>query len=554
MIQDARFALRVMRKQPLFTAIAVATLALGIGANTAIFSVVHAVLLERISYPPTPDRVLFMNEANSRMSRMSVSYPGFKDWQRLNQSFQVMAGYRDMELNLVGTEQPMRLETRCVSFGYFELQGVSPLLGRFFLAEEDRPGAPNRLVLSYDLWVNRFGAAPDVVGDEVRLDDDAYTVIGVLPKNFELANEERAYIALDPVSDNESARNRGNHQGIFVLARMRDDVSFDEAKAEMEAIERQLEQEYPASNSGILVTVKRLSDARVEDYARTLETLMAAVSLVLLIACANVANLLLARGVSRSRDTAIQSALGAGRLRLIRRGLTEAVVLASFGGSLGVVLAFSGLAALQNILPADVPRLQHVGLNPQVLGYSLLLSFLTAGFFGMVPAFVNARPVPADTLKEGSRGSARSSAAGRGLLVAEVALATMLLVGAGLLIRSVSELTRVAPGFRPDHLLTLKVGLPESRYDDERRSVFLEQMREGLSSLPGVQSTTVGLNLPMMGASWNSVFVVGDHGRSYPARCLHPWPPGISRPFPYRSVRAGCSRRPIAPVLRKSWS
>lgn len=529
LIGDVRHALRAMRKQPLFTAVAVATLALGIGANTAIFSGVHAVLLERIPYPPAPGRVLYMNESAPRGFQMSVSYPSFKDWQRLNHSFQTMAGFLDTEFNLVGLEQPIRLMTRAVSDGYFHLQGVSPLLGRLFVEEEDRPGAPRSLVLGYDLWANRFGADPGVVGKQVRLDDDSYTVVGVLPRDFELEPEERAYITLDPFSDNESAHERGNHQGIYVLGRLRDRVSFDEAKAEMEAIARQLESEYPASNSGVSVTVKRLSDERVEDYKRTLELLMGAASLVLLIACANVANLLLARGVSRSREAAIQAALGAGRWRLAARGLTEAMLLASFGGALGIGLAFSGLTSLQHILPTDVPRLQQVGLNGQVLGYSLLLSFLTAWIFGAVPALVNARARPSDALKEGSRGTAGRTAAGRGLLVAEVSVATMLLIGAGLLIRSVYELTRVEPGFRPDHLLTLKVGVPESRYDHEKRKVFLEQMRERLSALPGVRSATIGLTFPMMGSSWTSVFIVGD------------------QPVPPRADLPGSLFTPVAP-------
>jgi putative ABC transport system permease protein len=527
--QDLRYALRAMRKQPLFTAVAVMTLALGIGANTAIFSVVHAVLLDRIPYPPDPGRVLYLGEIASQGYEMSVAYPSFKDWQQLNRSFETVAGFRDTELNLVGPEQPVRLQVRAVSHEYFELEGVSPLLGRLFVAEEDRPGAPRSLVLSYDLWSHRFGADAEIVGKPVRLDEESYSVIGVLPRSFELSAEERAYIALDPFSDNDSARERGNHQGLFALARLRPGVSFEAAKAEMESIAKKLEAEYPATNSGISVSVKLLSDERVEDYARTLETLMGAVSLVLLIACANVANLLLARGVSRSREAAIESALGAGRWRLAARSLTEAMLLAACGGAVGIGLAFAGLALLVGLLPADVPRLQHVGLSSQVLGYSFALSLVTAWLFGAVPALVNARARPSDALREGSRGTRGRTAAGRSLLVGEVAVATILLVGAGLLIRSVYELTRVEPGFEAGNLLTLKVGLPESRYERGRRQVFLEEVIARLSALPGVRTATVGLNLPMTGASWTSVFTVAD------------------QPVPPRAELPGALFTPVAP-------
>jgi putative ABC transport system permease protein len=500
-----------MGKQPLFAAIAILTLGLGIGANSAIFSVVDTVLLDPVPYPAEdPERVMVLNETSRSWDSMSVSYPSFKDWQRLNRSFESMAGFRDSRFNFTGLEEPLRLSVTRVSHGYFEILGVRATLGRLFDPAEDAPGAPPVLVLNHALWKGRFGADPGVIGRVVRLDDEPFTIIGVLPEDFELSSEERAFATLEPwAAESESARDRGNHQGLYVLARTRKGVSFEEARSEIETIARQLEKEYPNTNSGVGAAMTRLSDRRVEDYRRTLWILLGAVALVLLIACANVANLLLARAVSRKRATAIQAALGASRLRLIRQGLTEGLVLAVAGGVLGAILAFGGLHLLKGLLPADVPRIDRIGIDLRVLAFALGTSVLTGILFGSFPAWLASRARPSDPLKEGSRDTG-GGAAGRGLLVAEVALATLLLIGAGLLIRSLFELTRVDPGFRPDRLLTLNVGLPNTRYDGEARIAFLRQLDEKLAGLPGVRRATVGLVLPMMGSSWSSIFIVDD--------------------------------------------
>ncbi len=500
-----------MRKEPLFTAVAIATLGLGIGANTAIFSVVEAVLLSRVAYPASqPEEVLVLGEKAHLQDEMGIAYPSFKDWQRMNRSFKAMAGFRDTDANLTGVEEPLRLSLTQVSYGYFEIQGVSPFLGRFFSSDEDQPGAEPVLVLNHALWRNQFGSDPNVVGRVATLDEKPYTIIGVLPGDFELSPEERAYTTLEPWADNEDSRDRGNHMEIYGLARLAEGVSFEEARTEMETIARRLESEYPETNSGVGVNLERLSHRRVKEYRRTLWTLLGATSLVLLIACANVANLLLARAIGRRRATAIQAALGASRLRLVRQGLTEGLVLAVLGGALGAVLAFGCLRLLKGTLPADVPRLDRVAIDLRVLFYTLAVSLSTGLFFGSFPAWLFSRSKPSDPMKEGSRDTGQGGTAGRGLLVAEVALATVLLVGASLLIRTVYQLTQVNPGFRADHLLTMRLGLPFSRYQGDSRRAFLFRLDEELEAVPGVRSATLGLVLPMNGIRWSSVFIVGD--------------------------------------------
>ncbi len=510
-MHDLRRALRALRKEPLFATVAIATLGLGIGANTAIFSVVHAVLLDRVAYPASePEEVLVLAETAYRTDEMGISYPSFKDWQRMNRSFEALAGFRRTEANLTGVEEPLRLSLTQVSHGYFEILGVSPLLGRFFDSEEDRPGAEPVLVLNHALWRNRFASDPSAVGRVATLDERPYTIIGVLPDDFELGNEERAYTALEPWADTDNSRDRGNHMDIFALARLADGVTFEEARTEMETIARRLEAEYPDTNSGVGAHLERLTDRRVKEYRRTLWTLLGATSLVLLIACANVANLLLARAVGRKRAAAIQAALGASRLRLVRQGLTEGLMLAVLGGALGALLAFWSLQLLKGTLPADIPRIEGVAIDLRVLLYTLGVSLSTSLFFGSFPAWLLSRSRPSDPMKEGGRDTGQGGAAGRGLLVVEVALATVLLVGASLLIRTVYELTRVNPGFRADHLLTMRLGVPQSRYQGASQRAFLDRLDEELEAVPGVRSATFGLVLPLNGVQWSSVFIVGD--------------------------------------------
>jgi putative ABC transport system permease protein len=517
LLQDLRFSIRSLTNHPVFAAIAVLTLALGIGANSAIFSVVHAVLLHPMPYPALqPEQVLVMNESSSNWDEISVSYPDLKDWQAQNRSFTAMAGLCTRSYDLTGLDEPVRLPVDMVSHSYFGIMGVKPMLGRLFTAEEDQPGAPGRAILNYTLWQSRFAGDPGVVGQMLRLDNEPYTITGILPADFELDPQERAYIPLAPWSDDDKSRARGNHRGIIALGRLRSGVSLAEARTEMETIAARLEQQYPETNSGIGVNVGRYNERLVEDYQATLLLLLGAVSLVLLIACSNVAHLLLARSLGRCREIAIQVALGAGRWRIIRQGMTDGVLLALLGGGLGLLLAFSGLDLLLTLLPTDVPRINQVQINGPVLGFTLAVSILTGVIFGSVPAIFASQVKASDPLKVGSRDTGSRSRLGRILLVAEVALATVLLIGAGLLIRSVFEVTRIDPGFRTENLLTMEIGLPSSRYEGASRTAFLQDLETKARTLPGVTAATVALNLPMTGSDWSSIFIVND--RPVPAR------------------------------------
>ena len=518
LFRDLRYALRTMRKKPLFSVIAILTLGLGIGANTAIFSVVHAVLLEPSAYPEAPEEVLVLTENNRNRDEIPVSYPNFKDWQSENRSFERLAGYQKGRYNLTGLDEPLRLRVLLISHGYFNIMGVVPLHGRIFSSDEDQPGAPGRVVFNYTLWQNRFGGDPSVIGGAVRLNDESYTIIGVLPADFDLQPRELAYIPLEPFADNDDTRARGNRQDIRVLGRMRPGVTIEKARAEMETIQDRLAAQYPDTNTGVGVNVERIHDRQVADYEATLLLLLGAVSLVLLISCTNVAQLLMARALGRRRELAIQVALGAGRRRLVQQSLTEGVLLALVGGALGLALAFSGLGLLRNLLPGDVPRIHHVQISGSILVYSLAVSFLTGVLLSVVPALVSARVQPMDPLKEGSRDTGGRRGTGRALLVAEVALATVLLIGAGLLIRSVYELVRVDPGFRTDRLLTMQIGVPESQYEGKRRALFIQEMKARTGALPGVTSAAVGLYFPMMGANWSSTFIVGDRPSPSPGQ------------------------------------
>jgi putative ABC transport system permease protein len=558
LIQDLRFSIRSLTNQPIFAAIAVLTLALGIGANSAIFSVVHAVLLHPIPYPnPQPEQVLVLTESSTNWDEISVSYPDLNDWQAQNRAFTAMAGVCTRHYDLTGLDEPVRLTVDMVSHSYFAIMGVKPLLGRLFTAEEDQPGAPGRAILNFTLWQSRFAGDPGVVGQTVRLNDEAYTVTGILPADFELDPQERAYIPLAPWSDDDKSRARGNHRGIIALARLRSGVTMTEARTEMETIAARLEQQFPETNSGIGVTVSRYNERLVEDYQTTLLLLLGAVSLVLLIACSNVAHLLLARSLGRRREIAVQVALGAGRWRIIRQGMTDGVLLALLGGALGLLLAYSGFDLLLALLPTDVPRINQVQINGPVLAFTLAVSFITGILFGSVPAIFASRVKETDPLKVGSRDTGGRSRLGRYLLVGEVALATVLLIGAGLLIRSAVEVTRIDPGFRTDNLLTMEIGLPATRYTGASRSAFLQDLETRARTLPGVTAATVGLNLPMTGSDWSSIFIVDDRPApprsELPSSLFTPVGPGYFKTFEIPLIRGrmlrGSDRAEAQPVV-----
>jgi len=512
LFQDLRYGARTLMKNPAFTLAAVLTLALGIGANTAIFSVVNAVLLRPLPYED-PERLVMIYETNLAKGwpQFSVSPPNFADWSEQSRVFDGMTGFRGAAFNLTGVAEPERISGMFVSKRFFGMVGVRPLLGRTFTPDEDEPGKENRAVLAYGLWQRRFGGDLGIVGKPLTLNGDAYTVVGVMPAGFALPRDTEIWA---PLSFRPGEmKQRGSHY-MSVLARLKPGVTLETAQTEMSAIAGRLEKEYPDSNSGWGARVVPLLEQAVAGIRPALLTLLGAVGFVLLIACANVANLLLARAEARRREMAVRAALGAGRPRLIRQLLTECVLLALVGGGLGLLLAVWGIDALRALEPADLPRLKEIRVDLAVLGFTAAASLVTGLIFGLAPAIQISRTDLNVTLREGERGSGGSSR-GRvrgALVVAEIALALVLLIGAGLHLRSLHELQGVDPGFDTANLLTMRVSLPGSKYSAGAQGVsFYRQALERLDGLPGVRSAAAVSSLPL--SDYDLIFTFHVEGR-----------------------------------------
>jgi predicted permease len=500
--QDLRYGLRTLLKNPGFTIIAVIALALGIGANSAIFSVVNAVLLRPLPFK-TPEQLVMVweNATHLGFPKNTPAPPNFLDWQRQNTVFTGMAGMSERSFNLTGLGEPERLDGRRVSANLFDLLGVPALLGRTFVSDNDRPGT-HVVLLSYSLWQRRFGSDPNVIGRAVTLNGESYTVIGVMPRLVHLPGygnwNDEVWVPI--AFNNEEVTERGNHF-LNVIARIKPGITLKQAQAEMETIAARLAREYPRYNTRIGATVTPFHEELVGDIKPALLILLGAVGFVLLIACANVANLLLARAAVREKEIALRLALGASRSRLTRQFLTESVLLAFLGGSFGLLLALAGVHVLKTFVPATILQIQAINIDTRVLVFTALIALLTGIVFGLAPATHASHSNLNDSLKEGSRDSAvgRKGNRIRGLLViAEVAVSFILLIGAGLLINSFLHLRNLDPGFRADHLLTMKVDLSELKYPDgERRSVFFDEVLRRIRALPGVQSVAVAGNLPL---------------------------------------------------------
>jgi putative ABC transport system permease protein len=518
LIKDFKFAARMLVGSPGFTLVAVLTLGLGIGANTAIFSVVNSLLLDILPYEES-DRLVWLRESSEVLEGMSISYPNFVDWRDQNQSFEAIAAHRFRDFNLTGTERPEQLLAAQISHTLFPILRVEPLLGRNFAKEEDEPDSERVVILGYGLWERRFGGDPELLGGTISLDGEPYTVIGVMPPDFLYPPETRDLELYLPIGhfSKRWMEVRGSHPGIQATARLEPGVSFEQAQADMATVAKRLEQEYPDTNTGHTVAMQWLRDRLVEDIRPALLVLLAAVGFVLLIACANVANLLLARAAVREQEIAIRTALGAGRRRLVRQLLTESVLLSLIGGALGVGLAIWGIKMLLLGIPEHVaPIYSQIGVDGTVLGFTLVLSVLTGLLFGTVPALLVSRSDLSESLKEGGR-----STSGEGrhrlrsiLVVSEVALALVLLIGAALLMRSFFNVTEKSPGFNPEDLLTMNVSLPSAKYkEDHQRAAFFQALEERVKNLPGADS--VALSLPLLGG-WQTSFVV--EGRPVPPR------------------------------------
>ncbi len=517
-LKDLRIAIRGLVRTPALTAAALVALALGIGANTAIFSVVDGVLLRPLPYPRA-GRLTLLIDSNptAGFPRFAASPPNFADWRAQTHSFTDLAAFTGTNLSLTAPGvEPERIQGARVSAGFFAVMGVPPALGRAFRAQEDRPGAGDVVVLSRRLWQRRFGADPGVVGRRVTLDGTPHTVVGVAPEGFYFPSRDTE--AWVPLALENDPKQRGAHY-LGVIGRLADGVTLEQAQAEMSAIARRLEQQYPDNDTGWGVNLLLLRDRVVEDVRPALLVLMVTVGVVLLIACANVANLLLARMAAREREIAIRGALGAARWRLVRQFLAESLVLALAGGLVGLGLGVAGTRALVAMSADAIPRASEIGLDWTVLGFTLALALATGLVFGLLPALHASKGDLQGALREGGRGQ---SAGGRARLVrdalvlVEVAAALVLLVVAGLLIRTFVGLQGVSPGFDPSGVMTLRLSLPESTYpDDASQAAFYERLSERLRAIPGVEASGTGFPLPLGGSSYVLSFAV--EGRPAPA-------------------------------------
>ena len=508
-IQDVRYGLRMLAKNPGFTAVALLALALGIGANTAIFSVVNGVLLRPLPYPD-PERLMMIYEKTTDFSQSSVSYPDFLDWQRENQSFTDMACFRRNEFNFTGSGQPEHLEGEHVSASLLPVLGVNPFLGRNFLPQEDREGAGGVVILAYSLWQKRFGGDSHILGRTLTLNAKSYTVIGVLPPDFRFRRQSDLYVPLGQW-DSVELRDRENHPGLHVVGRLKPGVTMAAAQAEMTSIARALAQKYPKTNAREGAAVVGMKEDMVGHIRPTLLLLLSAVGFVLLIACANVANLLLARSNARSREFAIRSALGAGRRRVVRQLLTESIMLAFGASLLGLLLASWGTRLVLAAVPDALPRSQDIGLDPYVLLFTLLVSILTGILFGLAPAFHTSKVNPQEALKEGTRGSGGGRHRAEGIfVVVEIGLAMVLLAGAGLMMQSIWRLFRVDTGFDPHHVLTTDVALsPSVVTSPEGIRLAFQQLLDRVSGIPGVQSAAITTLVPLSGDDSEIAFWLG---------------------------------------------
>jgi predicted permease len=502
--QDVRYALRHLRANPVFALVAALTVALGIGTSTTIFGIVDAVLLRPLPYRE-PERLVRLWESNPTVERFSVSEPNFLDWRARARSFESLAAYGGAFVSLTGSGEPERLRAGVATHTLFRLLGVPPLLGRTIVEEESRPGTDARVVvLSYGLWRRHFGGDPRAVGRTLTLDGTAYQVVGVMPAGFDYPGRRDLWLPFTP----NAAASRGNHV-LSVAARLKPGVTVAQASAEMQAIARDLARQYPESNADWSVTVASFGDWIVSpDLRARVLVLLAAVGLLLLMACVNVANLLLARATARQRDTGLRAALGAGRARLVRQLLTESLVLALIGAAVGIALAAAVVPALRAAAADAVPRLDEMRVDWRVIGFGVAASVLTGLLFGLAPAAQASRTSLATMLRDGSRVAA-SGRARSALIVASVGLAMLLLVGAGLIGGSFVRLMRVDPGFDARGVLTGSIALPNERYpQDAQRELFWSEMVRRLSAIPGV-SVAASTNLaPFSGGNTGIPYTV----------------------------------------------
>jgi predicted permease len=502
LFEDIRFGLRLLRKNPGFTAVAMLTLALGIGANTAVFSVVYAVLLRPLPYKD-PSSLIVLNETTPMVGTVSVSYLNFLDWRNQSRTFSEMAAVRGVGFNLAGVTQPENISGDAVSPNFLSMMGARPFLGRDFDASEEKAGTPPVILLSYSLWQSHFGGDPNILARTIKLDDRSFTIVGVLPPNYRSLDKTDVILPIGVwTTDNpEDAKERGARGDLVVIGRLAKGVSLPKARAEMEGIAARLATEYPASNDRFGVALQPIRDAFVSDIRPAILVLFGAVMFVLLIACANVANLFLVRGAGRTKEVALRMALGASSGRIICQMLIESFVLSLLGGVLGVGLAIAGNRALAQLISADMLSGARVELNSAVLLFVAGVVVLAAFIFGLTPAMHSTKPDVQSELKEGGRTTGGGAAQNRlrgALAVAEISLALILLVGAGLMMKSLYRLLQVDPGFRPDRVLKMGMDLRTQQYSKDPAVLnFWQQVLDRVRVLPGVESAAVGTVIPL---------------------------------------------------------
>jgi putative ABC transport system permease protein len=514
LMQNVKFALRLLRKSPGFAFVAVVIMALGIGANTAIFSVVHAVLLEPLPFRDA-DRLVQVWHVPPQtsfpgMTRFAVSAANFLDWQKQNSVFERMALYGGGGYDITGAGKPESIHAGRVSADFFSILGVQPLHGRVFLPEEDRPGSNHEVILSYKLWQSRYGSDPNVIGRSINLDGDPYVIVGVMGPKMVKPGFAEVWTPLG-LTDKEAAI-RGEHN-FLSIGRLKPGVTLSEAQSEMDTISQRLEQTYPEDDKGWGALVNSMREETVSDVRPALLMMLGAVAFVLLIACANVANLILARTFARRKELAIRSALGANRSRLIQQLLSEALIISLCGGALGLVAAHFGIELLLKFFADKLPRMGEIGLNGPVLAFTFALSIATGILSGLLPAWGMTKGDVNDALKQGlghtdaDSGSSKTRSA---LVVIEVALSLVLLIGAGLMVRSLWKLQTIDPGFDEHNVLTLAVMVPKHQFTGPtQESQFFDEVLQRVRSLPGVESAGAVDDLPLAGGSNQPVAIEG---------------------------------------------
>ena len=516
LLQDLRYGFRVLAKAPAFATIAVLTLALGIGANTAIFSVVNGVLLNPLPFEK-PHQLVSLFEKIPNFENGSISYPNFVDWRRMNRTFSNMAAYRSTGFNLTGAGEPARIHGEMISAGFFEILGVTPLMGRTFTADEDRLGANPTVMITEGFWKRKFGADPNIIGKTLILNDVSRTVIGVIPSSFHLRiqNFQRGELPIDvytPVGEYNEPQfynQRGAGWGLDAIGRLKPGVTLEQAREDMDRVSRELAAAYPDIDSDKTANLLSLKDEMVGQMRPILLILLGAVVFVLLIACVNVANLLLARSTTRQHEFSIRIALGASRTRIIRQLLTESILLATIGGALGLVLAKFGTAAALAAVPFNMPRSEEIGLDLRVLLFTLLVSMLAGVVFGLAPAWKTASTTVGAELKESGRTVAGARNRMQAALVAgEMAIALVLLIGAGLMVRTLYHLWGLDTGYDPHHVVTFQMAGPaalKGRPADMIRAGF-RQIHETLAATPGLEAASLSWGAHPMGSDDEEYF------------------------------------------------